>query len=244
VRSPVTSAASSTGSSCARPTSSSRSRRSSSRWWSRPSSGAESSTPCWRSSSSRSAVAARAAARFADLGCHVEEVDPGIPDPWEIVDTIWGPAQATPYLHTYLEVRDRLDPARLPIIERGFKMHATALHDAQRRRIDYHAAWCAFMERYDLLLTPQLPVTAFPVQDDYPREINGREMTYLGWTPFTYPFNLTGQPAASVPCGTAHGGLPVGLQLVGRWRDDATVLRAAAAFEQLAPWAHHRPPEG
>ena len=189
-------------------------------------------------------VAARAAARFADLGCQVEEVDPGIPDPWDIVDTIWAPAQATPYLHTYLEVRDRLDPGRLPIIERGFKMHATALHDAQRRRVDYHAAWCAFMERYDLLLTPQLPVTAFPVADDYPREIDGREMTYLGWSAFTYPFNLTGQPAASVPCGVAHGGLPVGLQLVGRWRDDATVLRAAAAFEQVAPWAQHRPPEG
>jgi aspartyl-tRNA(Asn)/glutamyl-tRNA(Gln) amidotransferase subunit A len=100
------------------------------------------------------------------------------------------------------------------------------------------------MAGYDLLVTPQLPITAFAADADFPATINGVPQTYLGWTAFAYPFNLTGQPAATVPCGFASDGLPVALQLVGRWRDDATVLRAAAAYEELAPWAQHRPPVG
>ena len=97
------------------------------------------------------------------------------------------------------------------------------------------------MQDYDLLLTPTLPITAFGVDDDFPAEINGKPMTYLGWTAFTYPFDLTGQPSATVPCGFAADGLPVGLQITGRWRDDATVFRVASAFEQAAPWTQRRP---
>jgi aspartyl-tRNA(Asn)/glutamyl-tRNA(Gln) amidotransferase subunit A len=66
-------------------------------------------------------------------------------------------------------------------------------------------------------------------------------MTYLGWTAFTYPFNLTGFPAATVPAGFASDGLPVGLQLVGRWHDDASVIAASAAYEAAAPWSAARP---
>jgi aspartyl-tRNA(Asn)/glutamyl-tRNA(Gln) amidotransferase subunit A len=189
-------------------------------------------------------MTARAAAHFADLGCHVEEANPGLPDPWPIADIIWSAGQAAYYLHNYAEVRDLLDPGRLPVIDRGFALPATALADAIRRRIDYHTAMCNFMEGYDLLLTPALPITAFAADDDFPAEINGVPQTYLGWTAFTYPFNLTGQPAATVPCGFASDGLPVSLQIVGRWRDDPTVLRAAAAFEEAQPWRQHRPPLG
>ena len=92
--------------------------------------------------------------------------------------------------------------------------------------------------------TERMPVTAFPVELDYPPEIAGKPMTYLGWTAFTYPFNLTGQPAATIPCGFAANGLPVALQFVGQWRGDATVLRAAAAYEEAFPWAQHRPAIG
>jgi len=188
-------------------------------------------------------LTARAAARFADLGCHVEEVDPGLPDPWDILDTMWSASQAAYYFDNFDAVRDQLDPGRLPIIERGFSLSAAALARAQAERTTYHEAVCAFMERYDLLITPQLPITAFPADRDAPTAIAGRPVSYLGWSAFTYPFNLTGQPAATVPCGFASDGLPVALQLVGRWRDDATVLRAAAAYEALAPWAQRPPVE-
>jgi aspartyl-tRNA(Asn)/glutamyl-tRNA(Gln) amidotransferase subunit A len=164
-------------------------------------------------------------------------------DPWaEIVDVIWASAFAGLYLNELDDVRDRMDPGLVAVIERGGGFSAVDLATALRRRNDYYDGWRIFMEPYDLVLTPTLPVTAFAAGDDHPGQIDGRAMTYLGWTAFTYPFNVTGQPAATVPCGLAGDGLPVGLQIVGRWRDDATVLRASAAFEALAPWADARPP--
>jgi aspartyl-tRNA(Asn)/glutamyl-tRNA(Gln) amidotransferase subunit A len=187
-------------------------------------------------------LAERAARRFEELGAHVEEAGPGLPDPWDIEDTIWSAAQATMHVDDFERIRDQIDPGRIPIIEHGLTLRATDLARAHARRNDYAEAVRAFMQRYDLLLTPTLPITAFPVGADQPGAVNGVPTSYLSWTAFTYPFNLTGQPAASCPCGFIDG-LPVGLQIVGRWRDDATVLRAAAAFEELAPWAGARPRE-
>jgi len=103
---------------------------------------------------------------------------------------------------------------------------------------------CTFFETYDLLVTPQMPVAAWAVDagaDGGPPDASGRPMRFLDRVPFMYPFNLSGQPAASVPCGFTAEGLPVGLQIVGRWHADALVLRAAAGFEALQPWADHRP---
>ena len=98
-----------------------------------------------------------------------------------------------------------------------------------------------FHETYDLLLTPVVSVTAFPIGEE-PREIGGAKVPKYGWMPYTQPFNLTGQPAASLPCGFDAKGLPVGLHVIGRAYEDALVLRACRAFEQLQPWADKRPP--
>lgn len=99
-----------------------------------------------------------------------------------------------------------------------------------------------FLERFDLLLTPTVAVAPFPAGQRPPREIDGSAVSVLGWMPFTYPFNLTGQPAASVPVGFADTGLPVGLQIVGRRHADRTILAAARAFEAACPWIERRPP--
>ena len=188
-------------------------------------------------------IVAKAALRFEELGCHVEEAHPDLEDPWEsIVHIIWASAFAGLHLHDLDAVRDQIDPGLVRVIEQGLQFSGAEVAIAYARRNDYYHAWRQFMERYDLLLTPTLPVTAFTAGDDYPGQINGQPTTYLSWTAFTYPFNITGQPAATVPCGFASDGLPVGLQIVGRWRDDVTVLRASAAFEALAPWADKRPP--
>jgi aspartyl-tRNA(Asn)/glutamyl-tRNA(Gln) amidotransferase subunit A len=98
-----------------------------------------------------------------------------------------------------------------------------------------------FFETYDLLLTPTIATPPFKVGLDNPTEIAGRPVEPYDWIPYTYPFNLTGNPAASVPCGFTKDGLPVGLQIVGRRFDDVSVLRAAAGYETIAPWADHKP---
>ena len=126
------------------------------------------------------------------------------------------------------------------VVDEGMAFRGTDVAAAYIERNAYYEVWRAFLDTYDLLLTPTLPCTAFAAGDDHPGSIAGRQTTYLGWTAFTYPVNLTGQPAASVPCGFVDG-LPVGLQIIGGFRQARTVLRAARAFEEMAPWAETRP---
>jgi aspartyl-tRNA(Asn)/glutamyl-tRNA(Gln) amidotransferase subunit A len=98
------------------------------------------------------------------------------------------------------------------------------------------------MTRYDLLLTPTLCVPPFPILIQGPEEIAGRAVAPTAWIAMTFPINLTGQPAASVPAGFTREGLPVGLQIVGRHLDDPMVLRASRCFEAARPWRDHWPP--
>jgi len=108
------------------------------------------------------------------------------------------------------------------------------LLDAVQQRGALGIAMNRFHEQYDLLLTPSLPLPAFEAG----REVADvmKEKRWTEWTPFSYPFNLTQQPAASVPCGLTAAGLPVGLQMVGPRYDDWRVLRAARAFEMAQPF--------
>jgi aspartyl-tRNA(Asn)/glutamyl-tRNA(Gln) amidotransferase subunit A len=185
----------------------------------------------------------RAVRHFEDLGCHVEEASPDLERPDDIWWKLWTSSNAAVHSDDLDQVRDRIDPGRIPLIEEGRAMSGPELARQQVLRNDYYVGMLRFMEPYDLLLTPTMARTAFPVDRNRPDDIAGKPMAYPGdWTPFLEPFNLTGQPAATVPCGFDSSGLPIGLQIVGRWHDDATVLRAAAAFEAVAPWADHRPP--
>ena len=99
------------------------------------------------------------------------------------------------------------------------------------------------MTTRDLLVLPTVAVPPFPVEQPYPTQITGKPLdNYFQWFSLTYGITLTGLPAISVPCGFTRSGLPVGLQIVGRRRQEAAVLRAAAAFETAAPWAGRVPP--
>jgi aspartyl-tRNA(Asn)/glutamyl-tRNA(Gln) amidotransferase subunit A len=136
----------------------------------------------------------------------------------------------------------RLDPRLVKLVRRGGSITARDYIRARRRVAEYWEEVRAFLERFDLLLTPTTAVAPFSADERPPREIDGEGVSVLGWMPFTYPFNLTGQPAASVPAGWTADGVPVGLQIVGRRHADATVLAAAAAFETARPWSDRRPP--
>jgi aspartyl-tRNA(Asn)/glutamyl-tRNA(Gln) amidotransferase subunit A len=182
----------------------------------------------------------RAARAFRELGCRVETVAPRWPSPAECWYEIFCGGLATRLL-PYRDRRDDIEPGLQTIIETAAAAPPSRYVQAWFDRLAWWQHPRAFFERYDLLLTPTVSCPAFPLGLDYPPEVAGKPVMPYGWIPYTYPFNLTGQPAASVPCGFTRDGLPIGLQIVGRRFDDATVLRAAAAFERTRPWANARP---
>jgi aspartyl-tRNA(Asn)/glutamyl-tRNA(Gln) amidotransferase subunit A len=184
------------------------------------------------------------AAAFAleGAGATVEEVELDFEDPHDIVDLFFSMASAAAHVGTWEATRELCDFGRVEFVERGFAASAADVGAATVRRWAWHERMQAFMEPYDLLLTPTMPDLPFTAGLDSPETFAGEVRPGLAWSPFTYPFNLTGQPAASVPCGLSASGLPVGLQLVGRWRGDEAVIRGAAAFEAVRPWTHLQPP--
>ena len=165
------------------------------------------------------AICARAARAFRELGCRVEEVTPRWPSPFEPWLDIFCGGIAT-RLAPYLERRAEIDAGLVRIIESTLRNPPTKYVQAWFDRLAWWQHPRAFFEKYDLLLTPTIACPPFTVGFDNPTEIAGKPVRDYAWIPFTYPFNLTGQPAATVPCGFTGEGLPIGLQIVGpRHRD-------------------------
>ena len=185
------------------------------------------------------ALCATAARAFESCGCTLADAHPGFEDPIDLFLDLTAPARAAvcePYL---AEWRDQMDPILVGRIERSRGATAVDFERATHRRTALAATMQRFFARHDLLVTPTVSVAAFPIGQTLPADIDGRAVSHpLGWFPFTYPFNVTGHPAISVPAGWTAAGLPVGLQIVGRRFEEATVLRAAAALESARPWAH------
>ncbi|MFC1954105.1 amidase family protein, partial [Chloroflexota bacterium] len=178
---------------------------------------------------------------FSTLGSTVEAASPDVSSPEKSFSAVVGITLAAVLQDKLEEWRGQIDPVLIRFIERNKDRLATEYAEARMEHVEYWNGMSSFFEKYDLLLTPTVAVPPLELGQLGVREINGVNVSPLGWMPFTYPFNITGQPAASVPCGWTDNGLPVGLQIVGRRFDDVTVLRAAAAFEQVSPWADRRP---
>jgi aspartyl-tRNA(Asn)/glutamyl-tRNA(Gln) amidotransferase subunit A len=188
------------------------------------------------------AIAVRgAAAVFSSLGAIVEETDPPIEDPLAAYKTI--------FMAGYFATLSSLAPAQAAllgetmraILEQGRATSLLAYMDAQAVRRSLATKMMRFHERYDLLLTPAVAVPAFEAERWEPRTFE-KYSEPRAWVPFGYPFNLTQQPAASIPCGLTRSGLPIGLQIVGRRFEDVVVLRAAQAFETAGEFSDLHPP--
>jgi aspartyl-tRNA(Asn)/glutamyl-tRNA(Gln) amidotransferase subunit A len=189
------------------------------------------------------AAAAGAARAFEELGASVEEVEPRWPDTGDLIRGLWSAHEAGNLARHLPRWRERMDPGLVACIEDGLRLTVVDYLELRQRKLEFWDAVAASFEAWDLLLTPALSVAAFPVGRLNPEGWPEHPWDWIGWASFAYPFNFTGQPAASVPAGFTPAGLPVGLQIVGRRFDDVTVLRAAAAFEAARPWAGRRPPE-
>jgi aspartyl-tRNA(Asn)/glutamyl-tRNA(Gln) amidotransferase subunit A len=185
-----------------------------------------------------SAVVARAAKQFEALGAVVEEVDAIFPSPREEIFTLWA-AGAALLLGAYpADKRALVDPGLVATAAEGERVSAVDYLRADLVRTALGQQMAAFHQKYDLLLTPTMPIPALPVGQDLNDPATERH--WIDWSPFSYPFNMTRQPAASIPCGLTRAGLPIGLQIVGPLYADDRVLRAARAFEATQP--ERRPP--
>jgi amidase len=196
-----------------------------------------------RVASEVASIVEAACRRFEAAGCSVDTAQPEIGEIRPMIATYraLGAAAGSP------ELLDRADEVDNPLLREFLKRpgELTGLQIAQAG-IDharYLERMAAFFRRYDLLVTPTTPTAAYMLDQMYPPEIDGEPVANaIDAMLMTYAFTMAGLPAISVPAGTTSSGQPVGMQIVGGRHAEALVLRAAAAFEQLAPWAHQRPP--
>ena len=178
---------------------------------------------------------------LSETGAFVEQVDLDWPDPWDCWKVFFYGGAAARLGRDINKVGEQLDPGLRRAVEEAVKLSSLDYTDALAERdVFWHRVRTLF-ESYDLLVTPPLAVPPFPVGQDNADPLTDEPQGELQWTQFTYPFNLTGQPAVSVPCGWTDENLPIGLQIVGPRFDDAVVLRAARALEQVQPWHDRRP---
>src|SRR5947209_8771487 len=184
------------------------------------------------------AACADAARQFEALGAKVEEVGEIFPSPRDVLLTLWAAGEARVLAGFPAEKHHLCDPGLAAMAALGDKISSVDYLGADVARTMLGVRMGEFHERYDLLLTPMMPVPALPVG----RDLNdaAQEEQWWDWSPFSYPFNMTRQPAASIPCGLTSAGLPIGLQIVGPLYAEDRVLRAARAFETTQP--ERRPP--
>lgn len=186
-------------------------------------------------------ICQKAAERFAEAGAHVETVKLDWRDPYETWSVFFFGTAAASMESKLATQGDLLDPGFSHVVERGLKLRGVDFANALGARQEFWDRVRRIYERFDLLLSPTLPVPAFAVNQDDANPLAGEQLGPLQWTRFTYPFNLTGQPVASIPAGWTKSGLPVGLQLIGDRHADLAVLQAARAWEQVQPWSEKRP---
>ncbi|OZM74289.1 amidase [Amycolatopsis antarctica] len=184
-------------------------------------------------------IVVSAVAALSEAGLRVEEADPGFTDPIDAFGVLWSTGAAK-WLDTFPEgSAEKIDPGLRTVWEKGRTFSASDYLDANAERAALGIRMGEFHTRYDVLITPTVPIPPFEAGHDVPPG-SGME-SWAQWTPFTYPFNMTQQPGVSVPAGFTSDGLPVGLQIVGPRHSDDLVLAVARLLEEIRPWPPSTP---
>ena len=179
--------------------------------------------------------------KFESLGWEIEEAIIKGVDPSRAFSAIWLVTfgyELEPYLKDW---RDKMDPNLVTWIEAGLRFPASILPQAMKTRLNFYQSIFNSLKNYDLLVTPTTAVPAFDLGIDSPAKIEGINVEPTAWAPFTFPFNFTGQPTASIPCGWTNDNLPIGMQIVGKRFEELLILQVSKAFEEIAPWQDKRP---
>ena len=182
--------------------------------------------------------------KFETFGWNVEEAKFNDTDPTIAFSIHWiieSGYNFEPYLDDW---KGKMDPTLVTWAEMGLQMPASSLPRAMKTRTEFYESVYETFKDYDLLVTPTTACPAFELGIASPSEINGIGVSPTGWMPFTFPFNLTGHPAASIPCGWTSDNLPIGMQIVGKRFQELLILQVSKAFEEIAPWQDKRPKLG
>ena len=139
------------------------------------------------------------------------------------------------------EWENKLDPELVQTVKIGLNYSAQDIRLAEIQREMVYESICRHFKNYDILITPTLSCPAFELGKSFPTKIEGINVGPGAWMPFTYPFNMSGHPVASIPCGWSSEGLPIGMQIVGKRFDELTVLQVSNAFEKISPWQDKKP---
>jgi aspartyl-tRNA(Asn)/glutamyl-tRNA(Gln) amidotransferase subunit A len=176
---------------------------------------------------------------LAELGAEIVDTELGLSDPAECFRTIWWSGARFALGGLPDDKKSLIEPALQDVLQQAKSITVEDVFAANRSRGLLGSHMRQFMESFDALITPTLPIAAFDagvLQPDDPDDTG----KWVNWTPFSYPFNLTQQPAASVPCGFTSAGLPVGLHVIGKMFDDAAVLNVCAAYESATDFRKRR----
>lgn len=189
------------------------------------------------------AVLERALGALGDIGCVVEAADPDLRDADEVFETLRAWHFASVYSELLHTKRGDLKQTVIWNIEEGLKLSGLDVGRVELRRTELFHRMRSFFERYDFLVCPVVQVLPFDVRTEYPMEIDGTRLgSYIEWMRSCSRISATTLPALSVPAGFSAAGLPVGLQIVGPYRDDLGVLQLGHAFEQATGHGSRRPP--
>lgn len=187
------------------------------------------------------AICHRAVTRFVEAGAIVETVQLDWKDPYDTWSVFFFGTAAAALEKKLPTQGDLLDPGLRRVVDKGLQLRGVDFANALSARHEFWERVRRIYETFDLLVCPTLPVPPFAVGQDDANPIDGIVHGPLQWTQFTYPYNLTGQPAASVPAGSTQSGLPVGMQIIGNRHADLLVLQTSRAWEQIQPWNDQQP---
>lgn len=180
-------------------------------------------------------------AKFEDLGWTVDQPKLRLRPPVIAFNTLYTAMFGFDHKRDIEKSEEKMDPDFVRLAKAGMSYDALSIMKAMYKRKKFYEKVYKKLRNYDILITPTTAIPAFELGKMFPKQIDGVGVSPTGWQPFTFPFNLTGQPAATIPCGWSSDGLPIGMQIVGKRFQDLLVLQVSQSFEEIAPWQNKFP---